>query len=380
MGVSRCNLAIGWVFPDKIRGLPIVNNKKLGNYTPMTASVTLHSDQLKPLKNSQIDLFVIDALDVIVKDDLPSMEYPFYSLSKKPDREVRRYEYKDRWIEFRPSVKGLPTIYDKDLMIYAISHLVSALDQYECIPKEVEIDPYHYLRFTERGTGGRDYQSLIDSLDRLDGTRFRTNITQDGLMIDEWQGLIDKAAMTTNEITGKLEKLRITLSDMVIQTIKKKEVLTLNRDYFRLKKPIERRLYELSRKHTGTQRCWSVSLKILHNKTGSKSSLKEFRRAVKHLVEHNHLPDYEVYFHSELDQVTFYPRKTFISAIQPKATKTLPELDELTLDIASTMLPNFDILLVEKEWRQFWAENGYEKLKDHNQAFLGFCRKKIISD
>ena len=72
---------------------------------------------LKPIKHPQGDLFVCDITDVILKDDLASMEHPFYSLSKKPDREPRRYEHGNKWIEFRPSIKGLPTIYDKDLII-----------------------------------------------------------------------------------------------------------------------------------------------------------------------------------------------------------------------------------------------------------------------
>ena len=74
------------------------------------------ANDLKPSKHRNGDLFVCDITDVILKDDLATMEHPFYSLSKKPDRETRRYEHNGNWIEFRPSVKGLPTIYDKDLI------------------------------------------------------------------------------------------------------------------------------------------------------------------------------------------------------------------------------------------------------------------------
>jgi hypothetical protein len=49
---------------------------------------------LKPQKYPQSDLFVCDITEVILKDDMASMEHPFYSLFKKPDREPRRYEYK----------------------------------------------------------------------------------------------------------------------------------------------------------------------------------------------------------------------------------------------------------------------------------------------
>jgi hypothetical protein len=42
--------------------------------------------------------------------------------------------------------------------------------------------------------------------------------------------------------------------------------LTLNRDYFRLRKPIERRIYEIARKHCGRKKEWSIGLALLHKK------------------------------------------------------------------------------------------------------------------
>ncbi len=337
------------------------------------------SSQLKPLRYPQGDLFVIDALDVIIKDDMPSMEYPFYSLSKKPDREVRRFEYKDSWIEFRPSIKGLPTIYDKDLIIYAISHLVSALDEGQDPPKEVEIDPYYFFLFTQRGTGGREYDALRDSLDRLDGTRFRTNISVGDTMKDDWQGIIDKASLTTSKKTGKPEKLRITLSDMVLDTIKQRNVLTLNRDYFRLKKPIERRIYELARKHVGQKDCWVVGLKTLHLKSGSRSSLREFRRATKSLIEHNHLPDFDLAYNAEKDQITFFSKKKYLIALSQADSSTLPPLPAWVYEKAKKLAPMMDVYALEEDWRLYWSETGKKDLENPSAAFLGFC-KKTYSD
>jgi hypothetical protein len=45
-----------------------------------------------------------------------------------------------------------------------------------------------------------------------------------------------------------------------VQRYQGKEVLTLHRDYFRLRKPLERRMYELARKHCGQQATWSICL------------------------------------------------------------------------------------------------------------------------
>lgn len=41
---------------------------------------------------------------------------------------------------------------------------------------------------------------------------------------------------------------KITLSDWLYNAVEGFEVLTLHRDYFRLRKPMERRIYELARK------------------------------------------------------------------------------------------------------------------------------------
>ena len=54
---------------------------------------------LLPLRHQQHDLFVCDVADAVLKDDMASMEHPFFSLSKKPELNIRRYENGDRWVE-----------------------------------------------------------------------------------------------------------------------------------------------------------------------------------------------------------------------------------------------------------------------------------------
>jgi plasmid replication initiation protein len=84
------------------------------------------------------------------------------------------------------------------------------------------------------------------------------------------------------------------MSDWVYKIIQGSEVLTLSRDYFRLRKPTDRRIYELARKHCGEQDEWKISLELLHKKTGASSQSREFKSMVRELVEQDHLPDYRV--------------------------------------------------------------------------------------
>jgi len=71
-----------------------------------------------------------------------------------------------------------------------------------------------------------------------------------------------------------------------------KQVLTINRNYFRLRKALERRLYELARKHCGRQELWEIGLSKLKEKVGSTSELYKFRYQLKQIIEADRQQDY----------------------------------------------------------------------------------------
>ncbi|MAI19233.1 MAG: plasmid replication initiator, partial [Marinovum sp.] len=126
--------------------------------------------QLIPDRHPQKELFICDVADAALKDIMPQMEHPFYALSKKPDIGIRRYEHNDNYLEITPSVKGLATIYDKDILIYCISQIMEKLKRGEKVDRRVRINSKDLLVFTNRGVGGKDYTALSEALDRLAGT------------------------------------------------------------------------------------------------------------------------------------------------------------------------------------------------------------------
>ena len=134
-------------------------------------------DALLPDRHPQRDFFVCDVADAVLKDLIPKMEHPFYALSKKPDTAVRRHQHGDKWLEVIPSVKGQATIYDKDILIYVVSQVMEALNRGEKVSREIRFNPRDLLMFTNRGTGGKDYEAFCEGLDRLMGTVIKTNIT-----------------------------------------------------------------------------------------------------------------------------------------------------------------------------------------------------------
>lgn len=327
-------------------------------------------DPLLPDRHPQPDLFICDVADAVLKDVMHHMEHPFYSLSKKPETKVRRYEHNGNWIEIVPSVKGLATIYDKDILIYCISQIMAKLKKGEKVSQRVKITTRDLLVFTNRGTSGRDYMALRDALDRLDGTRIRTNIKSGG--VEKWDafGLIDAASLTRkNGLDGRLLSCEVVLSDWVFSAIRNSEVLTLHPDYFRLRKPLERRVYEIARKHCGQKQEWKLSLKNLLKKSGAQSPTKVFKQMLKGLEANNHLPDYEVRLENEM--VFFNNRNTFPK--KPDMTGK-PMLSGKAIQNGRRAAPGYDIYVLERQWIEHWNATGRPKLENPEGAFVGFCK------
>ena len=237
------------------------------------------------------------------------MEHPVFSLQKKPDLTVREYVNGDKRLPVTPSVKGMATIYDKDILIFAISQLMAAKNMGEPISRELRLSARSFLVFSNRHTGGGDYEQLEAALDRLTGTRLRTTIRTGGEKQDSWFGLVESAYVKRLEnaggTEGRVAEMRITLSDWLFNAISANEVLSMHPDYFRLRKPIERRLYEIARKHCGTQDEWRVGIELLHKKTGSRSPLKQFRFLLKEVQDKQHLPDYDISIPDNGDMICF---------------------------------------------------------------------------
>lgn len=329
---------------------------------------------LLPVRHQQHDLFVCDVADAMLKDDMASMEHPFFSLSKKPDTSIRRYENGERWLEVVPSVKGLATIYDKDILIYCISQLIAKMNEGAAPSPYVSIVAKDLLVFVNRSLGGKDYDALVEALERLDGTRIRTNVKTGGEEEFQGFGLIESFKLRRSEKTGRILEIAVKLSDWVFRSITAKEVLTLHRDYFRLRKPIERRIYEIARKHCGKQDSWKISVAMLQLKCGSRAPLKGFRHDVRQLAKGDHLPDYRVVVDDE-DFVTFLNRSA-VKALPSPADAVFPRLDAETYHDARIVAPGCDVYYLEREWQRWWYESGRPVLYDPDKAFISFCKSR----
>jgi len=165
----------------------------------------------------------------------------------------------------------------------------------------------------------------------------------------------------------------------VFNAIRGQEVLTLHRDYFRLGKPLERRVYELARKHCGRQPSWTISLETLLKKSGSQSSLNRFRQHLKEIAHHDHLPDYRLIFDEAKDMVGFFNRENaWVDRPLPSSPddETLPPLPDEAYEEGRAAAPGYDIHALEHDWREFWETSGRPVLANPAAAFVGFCRSR----
>lgn len=329
---------------------------------------------LLPERHQTKDFFIADIFDSIsIKDDIASMEHPIFSLTKGKD--FRNLEYKNQnvTVTIKPTTDGLPTIFDKDVLLYCGSLVMEQINQGTIPPKTLRISSHDLLVATNRPTNGKGYTLLKKALDRLKGVSIKTNIKTNKREVIDAFGLIESyRIIESSKVKNRMVRLEITLSDWFYNSIVGKEVLTINRSYFRLGKALERRLYEIARKHCGKSYEWKIGLKLLKDKTGSTSTLTKFRYFIREISKANHLPDYEITL-SDKDIVVFRNRVDTIDI------DDLPSISPETILRGAELVKQAGTGWNYQEIRSQFSQqllNGFQP-ENVNGAFIGFVKKKI---
>ena len=321
---------------------------------------------LMPDRHPTADFFVCDIFDAVPKDDLASMEHPLFTLSTRPDRRILNYVHNGAEITVVPSVRGLATIHDKDILIFCISQLMAALNAGRAISRTVTLKAHDLLVATNRETSGDAYRRLRNAFERLAGTRITTNIETGGRAVTSGFGLIESWEIERRARGGRMVSVSVTLSEWLYRAVVSKSVLTLSREYFRLRKPLERRIYELARKHCGRQRGWRVSVEVLHKKSGSASPRRVFRAMLREIIKSDHLPDYTL--EEEAGDILRVSQRGVVD-LPPSF---VPEIYEAV----RVLMPGWDVYALEADWRAFWVASGQPRLRSADKAFLGFVRAR----
>lgn len=337
----------------------------------MSADIPAGAGGLLPERHPTADFFVCDIFDALPKTDMGSMEHPMFSLSTRPDRRILNYEHNGVEITVTPSVRGLATIHDKDILIFCISQLMAAINAGRAVSRVLHLKAHDLLVATNRETSGDGYKRLREAFERLAGTRITTNMVTGGVETTTGFGLIESWEIVRHTRAGRMVSVSVKLSDWLFRAVLAKSVLTLSRDYFRLRKPLERRIYELARKHCGRQPDWRVSVETLLKKSGSASPRRVFRKMLRDMIAADHLPDYHL--EEESGDIIRVSRRDVVVEVGEGAALLLAPA---TLAEARALAPGQDVYALEADWRAFWAQSGRVPLRNPDKAFLGWLRKR----
>lgn len=248
------------------------------------------------MSGQQIDLFLDSLINAPIKDDRALMEFPFFSLQKQPLHEPLLYDDGRVRIRVSPGERGLATIWDKDVLIYIASLINDRIERGLPVERTVRFAAHDFLKITGRGTSATVYEQLKDALFRLRSTTITTTIKSAGDQEDRGFGWIDNFRIVRRDTTdGRrvMAAVEVTLNDWMFRAVvKERRVLTINRAYFELTMGLERRLYELARKHLGQQPEWTIGLPRLAEKVGTARDLRKVKADLKRIIERDSLPDY----------------------------------------------------------------------------------------
>jgi len=323
-------------------------------------------------KHPNLDLFICDIFDATPKDMKHQLEHPMFTLSKKPDMNIRTYTAPNGdFIQFKPSVYGLANIYDKDILIFVISQLMHKINKGEKTSRTVAFSAHDLLIATNRNTGGYDYKSLRKAFERLDGTRIKTSLTSGAHHSTKGFGIVDGWEIIQEGLDGRMEGIELTLSDWMYEGLLNSEVLTLSKDYFLISSPLEKRIYELCRKFCGSQDHWHISIENLHIKSGSQSTVRRFKQSLKKVCNDKNIPDYNITLKGDLFVVK--PKKSLLESITTDTTT----LKIQTIENAKNILKGtHDVYGLQAEYFE-WCENKEKPNKGYDAGFIGFCKKRM---
>jgi plasmid replication initiation protein len=329
---------------------------------------------LFPIRHPQKDFFILDFSDVVPKDDTASMEHPLFSLATKPDMRHLVYRNGENKLEITPSGLGLPTIFDKDILIFCVSQLMHMKNRGEKIGKRVRFSARELSIATNRPIGGNHYKRLEQAFKRLQGTQFVSNIRTGDRIETRIFSLVDEGGFVrTADEKFRLDYCELVLSDWLMRAIEAAEVVSISSDYFRLRRPLERRIYEIARKHCGNQKRWHIKLANLQDKTGSNAPLKKFRLNIRQIIEDDHTPFYKLELTAD-DLVIIRPRK---NQINTAADITLPGwAEEKGREIARGK--GWDYHALRANWMDFAhdATGKGNPPQNAGAAFVAYCKKQ----
>lgn len=267
------------------------------------SSATNQLPEAKPMTEDvePVDL-LSPALDYTdARDSQSMMDIAPYRLSKKQARvgEIHRYELRDGYVEVSAGAYGMATVWDYDIVLLMVSHLMDAMNRYrEGLGKKpgkvFQARISDILKFTRRGNGSRQAVEVEAALDRLQTTTIKRFREKGKYLKVGAQGLIARYEVVSRTDTQKIQSVTIEAPDWLYNEVvntRRPLVLTVHPDYFLIKSGIARFIYRQARRAAGSNTAkWSFHL--LYKRSGSSGTQKKFFHNLRYLIQSNSLPEY----------------------------------------------------------------------------------------
>lgn len=193
--------------------------------------------------------------------------------------------------------------------------------------------------------------------------------------------MLESVELTSHPKTGRLISMTITVSDWLANAISNRDLLTLNPDYFRLRKPLERRIYEVVRKRSGRQAGGAnIRLDDLQRLCRSGAVLREFRRMVKSIIADHEagqsFPDYTLALDDDVVRVR--PKVSFLERVSLPSERMASglELRRHSHEDGREILQGWCPFDVEKRWRA-WVAREEIAVQNPHAHYLDFCRSYV---
>lgn len=250
-------------------------------------------------KEERAALFVALVGDIPWRDDREMMSSPMVSLSKKPPTRLEWTGPSGQHVIITGSEKGggIATIYDFDLIIWAVSQVNARIERGHDPSPTLTFRPHDLLKAIGRGIGGKDYERFKAAINRLRTTRIETTIRRRNK--DHYEDFNLLADFSLEERDGKPLGAQMTLPRWIYDALQtRQDVLSISPLYFDLTGGLDRFLYRLARRHAGNgldnPDGWVFSFRDLHTRTGSPAPLAQFSRDLRKAIERDCLPTYEL--------------------------------------------------------------------------------------
>ncbi|MBF0392733.1 MAG: replication initiator protein A [Alphaproteobacteria bacterium] len=339
---------------------------------------------------TEVDLFLDHLVDAPFRDERSLMDFPFFSLQKRPRMEPMIFDDGRVTVAIDPSPKGIATIWDKDLLIYVASLLSDRLEKGLPVSPTVRFAAHDYLVQTGRSVSSRGYDLLLNSLYRLRNTSILTNIKAGGETetknfgwIADWRVIERVGSRGVRRMAG----VEVTLTRwMFAAIVRDRRVLTISKEYFTLDQGIERRLYELARRNCTKGTGWTAALPLLAERCGSARELRKFKAELRKIAERGGVLGFSVSLEDGPAgvEVTLRDGPAVRPAIEsaheialasPRSCVRL-EPTVRAYERARAFAPGYDLKLIERRWRE-WNESKGTVPNDPDAAFLGYVKSYV---